>query len=257
MQPAEYQTPELVQPMLFTIVAAAQPFVLPTAAHGTYQGVVDWGDGSPPQTITAWDENTTHTYADPGRYQISLSGSFSHLDYRTNAAARPSAEMLVSIDRWGDLLCGSFANAFRDASNLLSCPVALAGAGVPGLRGATDMSEMFLGCENLEVFDPAAIDASTVTDISGMFRRCGLLTELDLSSWDVSQVVAAADFLRGVTLSTRVYDSVLNAWAKQEVQPGIHVNFGRSKYINGAAARAVLTGAPNNWVIEDGGYGGR
>ena len=55
--------------------------------------------------------------------------------------------------------------------------------------------------------------------------------------------------------STTNYNALLNGWSSRPVQPNITINFTGIQYTNagGSAARAILTGAPNNWTIFDGG----
>jgi hypothetical protein len=54
--------------------------------------------------------------------------------------------------------------------------------------------------------------------------------------------------------STANYDALLIGWASRPVKPNISISFGTIKRtIAGTAARLVLTSAPNNWTIVDGG----
>ena len=52
----------------------------------------------------------------------------------------------------------------------------------------TDMSFMFIGCENLTSLDLSHWDTSQVTNMSDMFYGCERLTNLDISQFDTSQV---------------------------------------------------------------------
>ena len=98
-----------------------------------------------------------------------------------------------------------------------------------------------------------------VTDMFQMFS--GTSMDQDLSSWDVSQVSFLNEFFgatggaSAVTVSTANYSAILEGWSSQTVKSGITFGGGDSQYSAGAAAtaRGVLTGAPNNWIITDGG----
>ena len=89
----------------------------------------------------------------------------------------------------------------------------------------------------------------------------GTSMDQDLSSWDVSQVSFLNEFFgatggaTGVTVSTANYSAILIGWSAQLVKPSITFGGGNSQYSAGdaATARGVLTGAPNNWTITDGG----
>jgi hypothetical protein len=49
-------------------------------------------------------------------------------------------------------------------------------------------------------------------------------------------------------------DAIYNGWSTPSVKPNININFGAAKYTAaGQAGRDILTGAPNNWTITDGG----
>ena len=80
----------------------------------------------------------------------------------------------------------------------------------------------------------AGIDLAAATNIWNMFYNCNI----------------------NVGASTANYDNTLISWAAQAVNAGLNVHFGSSKYSvvgGGQAARNILTGAPNNWTITDGG----
>jgi surface protein len=78
-----------------------------------------------------------------------------------------------------------------------------------------------------------------------------------ISNWNVSLVTNLNNFMAGKTFSdysTANYDALLIGWASRPVQASRSVNFGTIKYTAAAvAARAILTSAPNNWTIVDGG----
>ena len=48
--------------------------------------------------------------------------------------------------------------------------------------------------------------------------------------------------------------AIYNGWSLLTLQPNLNVNFYGIKYTAaGSAGKAILTGAPNNWTITDGG----
>jgi len=54
--------------------------------------------------------------------------------------------------------------------------------------------------------------------------------------------------------SSANYDALLIGWASRPVKPNISINFGTIKRTAASTtARAILTSAPNNWTIVDGG----
>ena len=52
----------------------------------------------------------------------------------------------------------------------------------------TDMSNMFEGCQDLDILDLSHFNTSQVTDMDYMFYGCSALEELDLSSFNTSKV---------------------------------------------------------------------
>ena len=81
-----------------------------------------------------------------------------------------------------------------------------------------------------------------------------------ISNWKVNIVTTFSDgvgFMTGKTYldySSANYDALLIGWASRPVLANKTINFGTIKYTSAAtAARAILTSAPNNWTIIDGG----
>jgi hypothetical protein len=84
-----------------------------------------------------------------------------------------------------------------------------------------------------------------------------------INNWNISGVTIfnstglTTGFMFGKTFndySTTNYDALLVGWASRSVKPNIFIDFGTIKYTSAAtSARAVLTSAPNNWTIVDGG----
>jgi len=122
----------------------------------------------------------------------------------------------------------------------------------------TGMASMF---QNTVVFNQpiGSWDVSKVTNMNGMFAFTGAATSFNqnIGSWNVSNVTDFNSFMIGKTtasFSAANLDAIYNGWSSRPVQPGEAITFQTAKYTAaGAAGRAILTGAPNNWVITDGG----
>jgi hypothetical protein len=49
-------------------------------------------------------------------------------------------------------------------------------------------------------------------------------------------------------------NAIYNGWSTRPVNPNLNIDFSTIKYTSaGQAGKNILTGAPNNWTITDGG----
>jgi len=101
-----------------------------------------------------------------------------------------------------------------------------------------------------------AWNTASVTAMNGTFNGATAFNQ-NIGAWNVSNVTGFSSFMTGKTaanFSTANLDAIYNGWSSRAVKPGIVITFGSAKYTAGSSAgRAILTGAPNNWVITDGG----
>ena len=100
-------------------------------------------------------------------------------------------------------------------------------------------------------------DVSSVTNMLGMFFGDLMTFNQNIGSWDISNVTSFSNFLDNAlptSFSPSNLDAIYNGWSLLTVQPNVTVSFGVAKYTSaGAAGRAILDNAPNNWTITDGG----
>lgn len=113
------------------------------------------------------------------------------------------------------------------------------------------MQRMFTNCSALTSLDFSSFDMGNVADISFMFFNCSGFSP-DISGFDVSSVTTADRMMESSGFSDSDYDATLLAWSVQTLNSAVLFHAGSAQYTE-AAARAILTGAPNNWVITDGG----
>lgn len=119
----------------------------------------------------------------------------------------------------------------------------------------TNMRGMFNGATlfNLIV---GGWNVSSVTTMQNMFSNATAFNQ-DISSWSIVNVSNFTDFMLGKTqfnYSSANLDLIYNNWSLLVVQPNLTIDFGTIKYtLAGKAGRNVLTSAPYNWTINDGG----
>jgi surface protein len=80
----------------------------------------------------------------------------------------------------------------------------------------------------------------------------------NIGSWNISNVIAIDYIMDGkshLDYSAANLDSIYNGWSSlPSVKPNLSITFGTIKYTAaGQAGKDILTNAPNNWSITDGG----
>jgi len=112
---------------------------LPLESSGTYDFIVDWGDGTS-DSVATWDSiEMTHTYASEGVYTITIDGTLE--GWRFNDEG--DKLKIIQISQWGNINLGNSDSYFEGASNLeLIADDAL------DLTGTTTFYAAFLGCNN-------------------------------------------------------------------------------------------------------------
>jgi len=226
-----------------------------------YNYQVDWGDS---QTNTNVISDITHTYSAAGTYTVTIRGAFPQF------LAGGDSKKLLSVEQWGDINWTSMAAAFSNASNFV-----VNATDAPRLALVKDMTAMFYAAHVFNQ-DISGWDVSSVTDMNGMFLGASTFNQdiggwdvssvtnmnqmfdsaknfnQDIGRWNVSSVTSMKYMFNGVTLSTANYDALLTGWSAQTLQSSIIFGAGNNQYTN-APGRNILTGAPNNWTVTDGG----
>jgi surface protein len=99
-------------------------------------------------------------------------------------------------------------------------------------------------------------NTGAVTNMSLLFY--GTPFNQNIGSWNVANVTNFAGFMATKTtanFSTANLDAIYNGWSASGVKPNITISFNIAKFTNagGLAGKTILLGAPNNWIITDGG----
>jgi surface protein len=120
---------------------------------------------------------------------------------------------------------------------------------------ATSFSAMFYGCSAFN--QPLGTWVTTsVTNMANMFDGATAFNQ-NIGAWNVSNVTSFTNFMNGKTAanySAANLDSLYNGWSSRAVIANRSISFGSIKYTAASVAgRLILTSAPNNWTITDGG----
>ena len=129
------------------------------------------------------------------------------------------------------------------------------------VSSVTDMGAMFA---NNPVFNNGGSpdinnwNTGNVTIMGGMFSFAPNFNQ-PIGDWNISNVSNFGQFMYrvggGNSFSSANLDDVYTKWSAQTVNPNLFIEFSGVQYTiaGGQAGRNILTGAPNNWTITDGG----
>ena len=207
---------------------AASPISLPLVPHGTYNMTVDWGDGSPEDTITSWnDAAKTHNYTVSGEYDVTIRGTIKGFAFNNTGYT----SSLIDVKEWGPLqicesasfygadelgpgarpaslqykltatdrpaiLSTSFENTFRGANNL--------SGSISGWRtsNVTNLKNTFRDASKFNT--PLNWDTSNVTTLEGTFKNA---TDFNQSlNWDTTEVLNVSGTFSGATSYNKPID---------------------------------------------------
>ena len=172
-----------------TGVSTSTQIKLPLVSTGTYNFVVDWGDGTT-STITAWNAaTTTHTYATAGTYTVKIKGICTGWQFNTGG----DRLKILSVSSWGKLKLGTTEGGyFYGCSNLNLSGV----TDVLDLAGTTNLANCFFNCTSLTTIGRLnEWDVSSVTSMSWMFRGTNLFNQ-NIGSWNTSSVTTMFGMFR-------------------------------------------------------------
>ena len=176
-------------------------FMMPLVSGGSYNAVVNWGDGSS-DTITSYNQQeVTHTYSSAGQYEISIEGTLQGWQFN-NAGDRLK---MLDVKQWGVLDLSTNA-AFYGCANLDA-----SATDAPNVS-STSFNTMFRDCTNFN----GAIgnwDISSVTRIDQCFYQCSTFNQ-PLNNWNVSNVTNMS-YMFYNCLS---FDQDLNSWDTSNVE---------------------------------------
>ena len=176
---------------------------------------VDWGDGSPIQTLldeavddAAYTDNQ-HTYSTLGVFDVKVTGSGNNI--------RVYSEGLLEVLDWG--VSKSRGVKFGGCPSLTTVPKNL-----PPLF--TDLTNMFSSCYAFNS-DVSGWDVSRVTKVNQLFYGCEIFNQ-DLSSWDVGNVTDFTCMFTGATL----FNSDLSNWRTGQAL-SMYQMFGEARSFSG------------------------
>ena len=173
---------------------------LPLSVLGNYDFTIDWGDGTPFDTITAYNQaEANHTYASEGIYTLVINGTLEGWHFQSGS----DMLKIIEISQWGDLNLGITGMNFLNCENLV-----LTATDAPDLTGVTILIGTFMNCSSLgSTGSLEAWDISGITILSGMFFNAITFNQ-PLGNWDVSSVTD----MSAMFYNASAFNQPLNNW---------------------------------------------
>jgi hypothetical protein len=164
-----------VEPLTFTfnIASDGETLTIPCRATGTFNAVLDWGDGSDTSEITAYnDADLAHVYATAGEYDVTVTGEFDNIYFNDGGEALK----LVDMKGNGSSILKSGFSSFNGCANLATFPLIDTSTWDTCYRS-------WKNCESLASFP--LIDTSAIEYFTESWNACGGLASFP--QIDVSQ----------------------------------------------------------------------
>ena len=176
---------------------ASESITLPYYLGGTYGGTIDWGDSTTSANSFA---TSTHIYATPGIYTVTICGRIAGWNFSTTST---SVLKIKSVVTWGQLTLGNDAGGYFDGCTNLDLSSVTDTLDLFG-TGITNFLNMFRGCTSLTTINNINFwDTSAIISMSGMFSGCSSFNQP--LSFDTSAVITMALMFQNCS----VFDSAL------------------------------------------------
>ncbi|MDD4151772.1 MAG: BspA family leucine-rich repeat surface protein [Candidatus Gracilibacteria bacterium] len=234
-------------------VTANNQIKLPLVSNGTYNFIIDWGDGNT-NTITSRNQaETTHTYAIQGQKEIKIKGIIKGWVFNYGG----DKTKLLEIKSWGPLNLGNNGNYFYGASNMVLTNV----SDVLDLSGTTNMQSAFSSCSGITIVPYMNLwDTSKVTNMIRLFNFDFLFNQ-NINDWDTSKVTTMNLMFNNATS----FNQPLNNWDVSSVtdmkqmfnnatnfnQPLNNWNVSNVKYMDYMFESNNFDQPLNNWNVSN------
>lgn len=176
--------------------SSSTQITLPLVSSGTYNMMVEWGDGTASNIKVYNDAAVTHTYSSAGTYNVRIFGTCTGWQFNNGG----DKLKLLNISKWGPFKLGNTALYFHGCANLT-----ITATDILDLTGTTDFTNAFRACASI-VTIPSINSwiTSAITNMSSAFQDNVALNQA--FSFDTRSVTNLSAFLRGCT----VYNQLLS-----------------------------------------------
>jgi hypothetical protein len=184
---------------------------LPLVNNGTYNFVVDWGDGNS-DIITSWNQfEKIHMYDFLGEYTVTISGVIIGWSFATSAASK---DKIIRVNRWGVLQLNNNGGAFQSCTNLDLSTV----SDVLNLNGVTTLANTFRNCPSLTTINNINLWNTSLIQLTNLMFWGATNFDGNLSNWDMSQLTNATNMFLNAINFNNGGDSGINNWDVSALQ---------------------------------------
>jgi surface protein len=216
---------------------------LPLNSAGSYNFIVEWGDGSTDR-IRTWNQaEVTHTYATAGVYQLTITGTIQGFGF-VNAGDRLK---LLSIFRWGTgFRLGNVNGQFFGCANLDLSEV----EDVLNLEGTTNFGSFFRACTRLSTVNRMnEWDVSKVTSLSSTFFDSPNFNTY-IGDWDTSNVTVMQAIFGITSPLSGVFNQDIGKWNTSKVN-NMQATFQNQSNFNQDISTKQVTVGGNTYIAWD------
>lgn len=172
-------TPSLDDFVTEWTVSASDEVTLPLDGGKSYNFNIDWGDGTPIQAVSTYnDPNATHTYISGGIYEQRIDGV---CESWTVDNVGSIDQKITKVIQWGNV--GLKEINFHGCTNL-----SVVATDILDTSQFISLSKLFYFCSSIGVVPNINLwDISNVTNLNQCFARSNF--NGDVSDWDTSKVI--------------------------------------------------------------------
>jgi surface protein len=231
-------------------VSTSTEFRMPLTTSTNLGFTVNWGDGSPLETITD-PTLAIHDYGTAGTYTISVTGALLGWSFNNggdrlkmlNVAQWAGLNISVNKGFWG---CTNLTASAIDAPLITSTGLQIYFGGCSNFNGAignwdvsnvTSMSDMFFGASAFNQ-NIGAWNTGNVTNMNSMLRNTTLFNQ-NIGSWNTGNVTD----MNGMFNSAAAFNQNIGAWDVSKVIDFSNMFFS-SGFNNGGLSDI------NNWTLN-------
>jgi len=176
-----------------------ETITLPLNYGGTFNFLVDWGDGSD-DTITAYNQSEkTHNYVTAGTHTVTISGTLPTWGFKNGG----DKLKIKTVDNWGQIGLIDMSGGFQGCSKLTSSAT---DAGDFSNIIFNGLAIMFNGA-TLFNGDIGAWDVSSNTNFYQMFKDAAAFNK-DISSWSMGLAIS----LNSMFLGASSFNQDIGGW---------------------------------------------